>query len=215
MCSFVSPPPHDPTHAQDILLYKLKDAIAARKAARGEVAESTAFDYSRAAWLKLGSLNAGQISAASPDRALPLLAHAAPQPISKAYPIFAWFIENAIRFKANSGNAQGIRQYVLPLFEACLRGAELSVLTAQRDISGATRGLSFAASDESGEGHAHLIGGGQREKALRVLREWLSEQTAETIFIAEPYFHPEDVHMLTLIRDAGEDVRVVIVTGRD
>ncbi|MBB4635621.1 AAA family ATPase [Longimicrobium terrae] len=190
-------------------VYRLSDAMATRKGTRSDTVEGSALEYSRAAWRKLGSLNARRISPVSPDRALPLLQYAAAQPVSASYPIFAWFIENAVQY--NTQNPATTRRYVLPLFEACLRGAELAVLSGQRSVGSGLQRLPFVSTKDD-HAESKLIGEGEREEGLAMIREWLATQGGRTIYVVDPYFLPKDVHLLTLVRDVSEDARVFVIT---
>jgi hypothetical protein len=57
------------------------------------------------------------------------------------------------------------------------------------------------------------IGPGQREAALRLIQQWLTEARPEIVKISDPYFGPADLEFLKLIRAAAPQSRVEILTG--
>ena len=195
---------------QRLALHKLSDSLAPRQSDADLASGTTGQEFARAAWIRLGSLNASRVSAVSPERGLPTLQYAAPQPVSSAYPIFAWFIENAVRRRENP---REIRQYVLPMFEACLRGAELAILTAPRVsyVRNPILSMDLANSDS---GNTLVVDSGDRDLAIDALRQWLSEGPIDKLYITEPYFDPQSVELLSLVKDAADDCEVIVLCSR-
>lgn len=192
---------------RQLQIYRIRDAIARRRPPAEGIPEGSAREFARAAWLRLGSLNAGRISPVSAQYVLPILQYAAVQSTSEAYPLFAFYIENAVRHASNS---QHVRSYVLPLFEACLRGAELAILTADGGATRRSRSLSLVSAERG-----NLIEEGERQHGIKEIREWLAEQPDDAeIFISEPYFRPQDISLLRHIQDFLGKAVVIILTSR-
>lgn len=192
-------------------VYKISESVADKRSSLDETTSLSHDVVSRAMWVRLGSLNASRVSAIRPDRALPVLQYAAPQPVSRSYPIFAWFIENAAR---RTDNKREIRQYVLPLFEACLRGAELAILTSTRSAVLRHPVLSDESLERDRTMEASLVVDGDRQRGVQLLREWLIEDGCQKLYIVEPYFDPGSVELLALVRDVTEDCEVFIVASK-
>lgn len=200
--------PAKATTSRQLQIFRIRDAIAQRRVPDSEIPEGTPDDYSKAAWLRLGLLNAGRIPATSARYVLPILQYAISRPVSEAYPIFAFFIENAVRYAQSE---RAVRTYVTPLFEACLRGAELAVLTADSRPPGPSRAPFLSHRTADG-----IIGGGELPRALEQIQSWLLEQQHESqFFLVDPYIRPGDMQILRLVQEAVEGARVVILTGPD
>lgn len=197
---------------QEVTLFKLKDALGHKKLASDDPLPGDANDCSQAAWWQLGELNARRAQPIPVNRTLEYMQYAAVQPVGRAYPIFAWAIENAVR-RAESDKA--VRPLLVSLFEACLRGAELASYAAMRPgASRVTLSLHPPAVVPTPRGESILIKGGERELALARIKEWLIDAVPSELFIVDPYFTPEDVSILQLIQSVAEDCQIVVLTDK-
>ncbi len=186
-------------------LYRIKDSLARKQQPPDAPNIANASELASAAWLKLGGLTAGRTQPVPSARVLPLLSYAAELTLSKSYPILAWFIENAVRYSKSTG---ATRTYVRPLFEASLSSGELAIQTVSRE----TRRQLAAAQPDARD--AEIIEAGERSDALNILRAWIREQNTSKYWIIDPYFAPENVALLALLKEAVEDVEVVILAGK-
>jgi hypothetical protein len=59
-----------------------------------------------------------------------------------------------------------------------------------------------------------VIDRGERAKAVELLRQWVEESATEVIKICDPYFGPDDLDFVRLIRSIHPDIRIVILTSR-
>jgi len=116
-------------------------------------------DYPEAAWMNLGSLNAGRIETLHPDFMRNYVEAAAELPLNMAYPIFAWAVENATQRYAKTAQAN---THLLPMFEATMLGAELAARIASRS-SGHVKLVTEYAS-RTGESNSIVIRPGNRER---------------------------------------------------
>jgi len=173
---------------RQVATLQLRDGFAEKGKAEVRVEAGAERMLPRAAWMKLGALNAGRLSPVPNDRAGIMLRFAAMRPVSESYPVFAWFIENAVRRSKNVGT---LREQVLPLFEACLRGAELALRAGARPSVAMQPTLTLRAGDV-GTGGA-VIRDGERENGLGLLRDWLRSSSPTRLWIAEPYFGLDSV----------------------
>jgi hypothetical protein len=197
---------------QEVALFKLKDALGHKRTASDDPLPGKAHDCSEAAWLQLGELNARRAQPIPVHRTLEYMQYAAIQPVARAYPIFAWAIENAVR-RAESDKA--VRPLLVSLFEACLRGAELASYAAMRPgASRVTLSLHPPIVEHVARGESILIKGGERDIALARIKEWLVDASPTELFIVDPYFTPEDVSILQLIQSVVDDCRIVVLTDK-
>jgi hypothetical protein len=63
-------------------------------------------------------------------------------------------------------------------------------------------------------GHSVIVPPGTREEAIQILSEWFDKNLREDIFIHDPYFSPDDLHWLQLIRTARPASRITVMTAR-
>jgi len=208
--SFASLADDDPAKVKidkEMRLHKITNALAQRRQSGESVAVTNVFEWSQASWMKIASLTSGRSSAANPVRALPILEHAGQQTISRSYPILAWFVENAVRFHRGT---EATRANVVPLFEACLLGAELAVRTSLR-YGAVMHPLEVT---RGGQKLDTLVDGGERDRGIEFIRNWLIDVTPKHVWIVEPYFGPQSVEVLALVADACDDCEVTVLCGR-
>jgi hypothetical protein len=193
-------------------LYQLADSLTSQSNAGPAMSPRRAYDLSKAAWIKLGQLNAGRTFLVPPERALSQLQYAAPQPISLAYPIFAWFIENAVRRMAHG--TPTVRQYVLPLFEACLHGAETAVSTGYRNERHVHRSLNLGANVDD-RIDLKMIRDGHRAEAVDAFADWIRTIEGESILVVDPYFGPDSIELLKLVQGESPAAEIEILSGTE
>ncbi|MDA8228936.1 MAG: hypothetical protein M0T74_14805, partial [Desulfitobacterium hafniense] len=128
-------------------------------------------DYSQAAWTLLGSLNAGRITPCHLKDTREYVEIAAGLPLSDSYPILSWIVENAkIRF-ANTNEAH---QFLRPMFDASLMGAELCAIMAERSYANLKRTTDNAATHQ--EENSILIRPKDRDVGINYLRKWIRDE---------------------------------------
>lgn len=170
--------------------------------------EGAVSDYPAAAWLLLGALNAGRVSTVHVDRTREALKVASSLPIVQAYPILAWVIENALRRHANTDQANTILR---PVYEALILCAGFcnSLVTRSSDhLKRAKDGVILAATDGG-----IIVRYGDRETAVQFIRNWIAENVEDYLKIYDPYFGPEDLEVLQIIRSVRPVCHVDIVTS--
>jgi hypothetical protein len=212
--SLVSATDDEPVKAKlesRLVVHRLKDALAERRPRSGTPSPRTPYECSRAAWMQLGSLNAGRAAPISPDRTLEYMQYAANQAVNDAYPIFAWAIENVVRFR---GGAADARRYLVPLFEACLRGAELAIHAALRPGVLGVGGRQASPDRAQPFARELLVRDGERRQALGFLRTWLDEAQPDKIWIVDPYFTPASLEVLLLVQQCVEACEVVVLASK-
>jgi hypothetical protein len=97
------------------------------------------------------------------------------------------------------------------LFEAGLTAAELSLTLAGRSAGIPTGGGRLNGSPV--EKRLEIIGAGERDRAIEVIRRWFAEYVDDYLLIQDPYFGPEELWIMKLLLEEKPGCRVSVVTG--
>lgn len=187
---------------------KLRDSMEKGKA---ELVRKQQYDPEQtatAAWLALKDLNSGRLTAIDNKKARSYVQAASTLPLQYAYPVLALVIENAVR---NYKDTDQAGNFLKPLFKATMMSADLARrLSAKMRHMAESHRLNVAGSELDEQS---LIRGGEREKALQRIRDWVKASAKEAIKICDPYFAPENLDMLQLIRTEKPEIPVEILTS--
>lgn len=214
LASMISDDPATSKIDKQLRLIELRKSLA--EGGSNETSEhfdkSRAVDVARVAWQQLGALNSGRTSALPVSRTIGRLEYASAQPLTIAYPLYAWFIENAVR---RLGRPEDMRQIVLPFFQACLLDAELAIRAAERSAVSSRRTFDLLAEvSRRAEDGSLTIREGEREKAIEFVKQWLSTNLGKYLKISDPYFGPNDLEILKLVLSVRRDCEVIVLTSR-
>jgi len=166
--------------------------------------------YPQAAWMNLAALNSGKISTFHFSQLVPYIQDAATLPISEAYPILAWIIENTTRRMSNTPQA---RSSIIPIFNTTLQGAELAARLTTRF----THRLDLIKKDairRSGISKSVIIKARERDKAIKLLSQWFEDEVQDYLKICDPYFSHEDLDILRLLYFVKPNCEVYVLTSR-
>ena len=145
--------------------------------------------------MALGSLNAGRAQHEQFESMRERIRLAANYPLSQAYPILAWVIENAVQRFSNTDQAntllrQCLKQRFWPLkYQPGWRPA--SRTNTQRQSADVER--------ESDDGTL-LVSAGNRERALKFLHDWFAREVKSYLKICDQFFGPDDLEVLMFLR---------------
>jgi hypothetical protein len=156
-----------------------------------------------------GSLNAGRIGNRPPEAMRDYLQAASSIPSSESYPIAAWTVANSISRFAHTDQAG---RFLLPLFQSTVLASQIAARTANLSRRVLRRPVHSSWS-EQGHGERVIIKAGQREEALRRVREWIEETAQEYLKICDPFFGPEDLEILQVILSVKPTLFVQILTS--
>lgn len=185
----------------------LKSKMANQLLSGEDVLTPAPLKLSRAAWRLLGSLNAGRATPIPLDATRALFQVAADLPLTQSYPIFAWVTENSKQ--RLSGQT---RERLRSMFEAIILAAELSAALAARSSTKVERVKCLTMEDT--EEDSMLIRAGEREKALQALRDWFKHEVEGYLKICDPYFGPDDLPVLQMLRSVNPNCKVKILTSK-
>lgn len=166
-------------------------------------------DLSRLGWTLVRALNAGRVQSCHPSDIREYLAAAADQPLRRSFSILLWYIDNSVvRFAKTDQAASFLR----PMLNACIVDAQLAGQVAGKTLTRlkALKHRSIVLSDSQ----SLLVVPGTREEAIRVLSLWFEEHVTDTVKIVDPYFGPDDLSWLQLIRTAKPGCSICVLTAR-
>jgi hypothetical protein len=166
-------------------------------------------DISRLGVLLLRSLNAGRVQSYHPSEVRAYLDLAAEQPLRQAYALLVWYVENAVARLSKTDQAS---TFLRPIFDACVVGAQLAGRVAGRAMV-RLKSIQTQSAQLTGT-RSFVTTPGTREEAIRVLSSWFEENLGETVLIHDPYFGPEDLHWLQVIRSAKPGCEITLMTAR-
>jgi hypothetical protein len=212
--SLVSLLDDDPARAENKL--KLRRRVEtldlAKKMADQEIPESDrrgSANIPKAAWINLGRLNAGRIETIDHESMRVYFQIAADFPISDAYAILSWIIQNAVLRYSKTDRA---RTYLSPIFEATLLGAELAGRVAARSLA-QLRNIASTVQAHSSLKDSFVIRAGESRRAISFLRDWFRSSVSEYLKISDPYFGVDDLGVLAMIRSENPKCKVSVMTS--
>ncbi|MEQ2528862.1 hypothetical protein WMO40_19480 [Bacillaceae bacterium CLA-AA-H227] len=164
--------------------------------------------YVKASWKLLGQLNANRVGTLRVEDIREYIDVCANMPLQEAFPIYCWILENSnIRFKQDSASAN---QYIRPIFQSILLGADLSILMSGNNKTQINRANNTTLSNTNS---SIIIKSGERELAVSYLRAWFEKNAKQYIKICDPYFGVEDLSILQLFRVIKPDITFEVLTS--
>jgi hypothetical protein len=129
-------------------------------------------------------------------------------PISKAYSIFAWAIENNNRRMQRASDGQSL--ILRGALRATLQGCDLSWFVALR-MSGAKQGISAIPAAWP----RNVVRAGERSEALAQIQEWLEKSGSIYLKVCDPFIGPDElVELLRIVLRTNPVLRVSVITSR-
>jgi hypothetical protein len=154
---------------------KLKNQIINELPSGETVSIKQKAELPRAAWMVLGSLNAGRVGPMRLEQTRESIRSAANYRLREAYPILSWIVENAVqRLSSNPSQASSMLRQV---FDATLLAAEISARMATR-FSGQVQRAKRREAPEEGD-KSLPVSAGDRERVLQFLRDWFTHEAKD------------------------------------
>jgi hypothetical protein len=166
-------------------------------------------DVSQLGVLLLRSLNSGRVQSYHPSEIRGYLDLAAEQPLRRAYPILVWYLENAVTRFSKTPQAS---IFLRPIFDACVVGAQMAGRVAGRAMV-RLRAVKTQAAHLT-DTRSLLATPTNREDAIRILTTWIEQHLRTSVLIHDPYFSPDDLHWVQLIRTAKAGCEITVMTAR-
>jgi hypothetical protein len=167
-------------------------------------------DFPNVCWESLGSLNAGRLpSGVRKERARDILRKARGYPLEGAYPIQTFITEGLVHTYRTADESSKV---IRPVFEANLQNAHLVERLAARSSKKQDQAKAQAA-EQAEQPQTFSIGKGEREKALRILRNWIAESVTDRLIICDQYFGPGEIDALSLIQSVAPECEIKILSS--
>lgn len=169
-------------------------------------------ELTEGAWRALGLLNADWTEPRHIEELRPYIKLCADLPlVQSAFPILAWTIESQRRRMAMSPAGRAtFGRLAQALVEACEAAIAIIGTTGQLDQM---LSPSFRIGQGSQEESGIVIGEGERQKALDVIRTWASDIEGY-VKICDPYFSLQDLDLIRLLRSCDGDVRIIVLAAK-
>jgi len=189
---------------------RLRKEMANQEASLDNADYDTQRACSQVAWMLLGALNGGSIGTVHIDSSYALMQMASELPLTESYPMLAWVIENAKIRYTDTDQAQTILR---PIFEAATRSTQLARYMTARTSDQLDLARLF--NRPSPANATDIFRAGDRGKVLSRLRDWFEQNVEEYLKICDPYFGPEQLEILLLLKSTKPDCRVEVLTSQE
>lgn len=156
----------------------------------------------------LAGLNSGRVSSMHIENTRSFVKSASEMELTDTYTVLSWVIENAILRYENTDQAQ---EYLRPIYNATRLSSELTFKIASRIRSDTDSSICAARRSEFNTDC--LIRPGERDKALELIKSWVSKATG-FIKITDPYFGLDELEFVRLIRSVNTDIPIIILTSK-
>lgn len=209
----------DPKLAEDLI--KLNDTDDARKASlekekkkhdirltlarnpsSDEIGKMTDEELADAHYEYHARLSAGRLNPRSIGDFAALQKRASRMPIDQASSIWHYITESSLKKRSRDRDDQ----FALKLFDATCKSSEIVCGLVGKFFSGEQRNRTL---------DIGIIRNGDRELFIERLREWAIKSDHETIRISDPYFGPEDIHVVKTLAEHSPGAKYRILTSRE
>lgn len=161
---------------------------------------------SQAAWKALGELNSKRANAVPVNHIIGFVKDAAEVSLSESYAVYSWAIENAVVRLSQSDQAQTTLR---PLFQTCIASAKLIC-----QLVSPSGTLLTPSSQKELSVASIVISDGEREKAMQFIEKWLSATAHAWLVICDPFFGPNELEIVKLVRKSGCNSKITVLTSR-
>jgi len=196
-----------------VKLLEIRDAITDSAKAGKEQANALkkvrSSEVARLGAYLIKALNGGRVQTYHPSELRPYLELSAGQPLNRAYAMLMWYVENSVVRFSHTDQAG---TFLRPILSGCIVGAQLAGRVAGQSLI-RLRTLKYL-SNELSAARSLLVTPGSQEEAKRVLSRWFEEKLGQNTYIHDPYFGPEELRWIQLIRTARPNCRVHVMTAR-
>lgn len=166
--------------------------------------------YAELCWDLLGSLNAGRTPCVNFNYTKPLIKIADSFPISMAYPIMSYVIENAVKKYEDKNEAPNI---IRGIFEATVLASYLSVKLLIREQKSFKR-ISNQSVDLNERSVIFPPNEEGRKIAKQFASDWIDKYVQDYIIVCDPYFGVEELRVLKLVLSSKPKCNIHIITSK-
>ena len=187
---------------------KLKSSFSNEHSEKPEPHDRGISKYPDIAWKQLGGLISGRTAPVHIARVKEVLDLGTKFSLSEAFPIYCWCIENLRAMYANTSQSA---EYIRPAFEAIL--SNLDLLCSLFSVSSNIDKTNVWTGSFRRDSTSIAIHPGEKDRAHEFIRNWLRSSALEYLIICDPYFGPEDLVSLQMIRESNPQCQIKILTS--
>ena len=187
---------------------KLKSSFSNETSDIPKAEDKLSSHYPEIAWKELGSLISKRGAPSHIGRVKEVLQIGTHFPLEEAFSIYCWCIEN---LNVMYGPTTQSIEYIKPAFEAILSNLDLLcyLFSTSTNIKKSNAWTASVSKDKT----AISIHLGEKERALNFIRDWLHSAEPDYLIICDPYFGPEDLVALQIIRESNPRCQIKILTS--
>lgn len=194
---------------RSVEVHKLRKKLSAVDANVDTVSLQSA-SLPSAAWKNVEALQANRLVPQKPETLASYVDAAGALSIQRAYPVFAWYVENASRrFRTESD----VNSFIAPLCEKVLLSAEIASSVLSKGPNRTTF-ASVGGHNDDNKPEAFIAGPGERSAALDFIGRWLRDFGVGCITVSDPYFSQADMVLLRLVLANCPQCSVRVLTSR-
>lgn len=164
--------------------------------------------YPTVAWMMLGSLNAHKIPTQRLDELRNFAIVGSNISLKKAYPIYAWLIQNCVIRYHDTPHAN---DFIRPLFLAAIKGCNLIINIAKKSSLQIQKVKSYSPYKSE---KSVVIADMDFEEAKNLIKQWLISNLGNELLIADGYFNEEDLWILQEVLSINPKCQVHILTSQ-
>ncbi len=154
----------------------------------------------------LADLNGRILRPIASDRASPYVSRAGSAALNRVASVYAWAVQN--ESLSPSGKVEPLRSAL----SSCEVAATLVQGVARVSIASGERSRE-AAKRVIGKSGGLIAGPGSREKVIEKVREFARSKVGSYLKVADPYFGPDELFMLSVILEERPDCYIQVLTS--
>ncbi|WP_161887934.1 ATP-binding protein [Pontibacter russatus] len=156
------------------------------------------------AWKMLGQLNADKRNTRDIEQTIAIIRTASKAPFMYSAPLFEFFLQNAIKHDNSSNNL------LLSLYDSTYCNAELcyNLICSISNKNSHTHAYAGVESDNT-----YIIKPGFRKEAFEFIGKSMKLSGSSDIYLIDPYFSEEDIHLLKNIMDWCYGSNITVLTS--
>lgn len=167
-------------------------------------------EYAEAAWMNLGALNAEKLETFHMENFYDHIEKSSKLGISYSFAILSWITENAIR---RFSDTDQLENKLVKLFETSMICCDLAYYfdTVNKD---SLSNMKSKVSNSDVYSSVLQVNEGERDKAVDYIRNWVKKSVDTYIKICDPYFSPQDLWLVKLIKEELPECKISILSGK-
>ncbi|WP_332453182.1 hypothetical protein, partial [Chryseobacterium aquaticum] len=130
--------------------------------------------------------------------------------LEEAFESYMYFVENANkRYELTKKNPE----YLSLIFNALLENTKLIGILSSDNLA-KMKNL-YKLTHDVGHRVNPIFNAGEKDEALKYIKDWLGENIDERLYIIDPYFSEKDLKILLWVKEFNPDCQVFILTGKE